>query len=353
MAGRRTPTLRTRRDVGRQLLAGSAWLGASLQPGPGMAAPSGQVPVRVDHHVHVHAPEILAFLPQFCAGIARFGKCDPAFTAPLTVSDLLHQMDEAGVGRALVMSTAYLAESPMMTPPAADPVRLVTAANDFTVGLAKRFPRRIGAFIGVHPLSETALPEISRWRGNAHVGGLKLHMTSSMVDLRSEDHLRRLAAVFAAASQSGLAVMIHLRTVDPRYGAEDVRNFVEKVVPAAKGAPIQVAHAGGWSGLDPNTLAALTAFADALEADPSLSRSIWFDLADVWREDTRASDKLALVALIRRIGPQRFVPGSDWPFVGGLKPYYSTVYPELPLSAEEWAVIRGNAPAYAVAARAR
>ena len=296
--------------------------------------------------MHVHAPEILAFMPQFCASIARFGKCDPAFTAPLTVSDLLRQMDDAGVERALVLSTAYLAESPMMAAPAADHLQLVRAANDFTVGLAKRFPRRIGAFISVNPLSETALPEIDRWRGNEHVAGLKLHLTSSMVDLRSQDHLQRLAEVVSAASESRFAVVIHLGTVDPRYPAENVRNFVEQVVPSASGSPIQIAHAGGWGGLDAKTIAALTAFADALEDNPSLSKTIWFDLADVFREDTPASDKLALVAVIRRIGPDRFVPGSDWPFVGDLKRYYSVIYPELPLSGEEWAIIRRNAPTY-------
>lgn len=304
-------------------------------------------PVRIDHHVHVNSPAILAFLPRYCAGIARFGKCDPAFTAPVTVSDLFRQMNDAGIARALVLSTAYLAESPMLAEPVADPAGLVRSANAFTVELARRYPRRIGAFISVHPLSDNALAEIAHWRGNQHVAGVKLHLTSSMVDLRSPDHLQRLASVLGAASACGFATTIHLRTVDPRYGAEDVRNFLDKVVPAANGAPVQIAHAAGWSGLDANTLAVLTAFADAFANNPALSKSIWFDLADVWREDTAVSDKQALVALIRRIGPHRFVPGSDWPFVGGLKRYYSTTYPQLPLSEQEWAIIRGARPAYA------
>jgi predicted TIM-barrel fold metal-dependent hydrolase len=342
----KTSATSTRRDVGRQLLAGSALVGA-FRPLTGRTAAVPQVPVRTDHHVHVNSPAILAFLPQYCASIARFGKCDPAFAAPATVADLLRQMDDAAIERALVLSTAYLAESPMLAEPPADAAGLVRSANNFTAGLAQRFPRRIGAFISVHPLSEKAIPEIQRWRGNKHVAGLKLHLTSSMVDLRSPDHLRRLASVFGAASGCGLAVTIHLRTVNPRYGAEDVRNFIDKVVPAAGGSSIQIAHAGGWSGLDANTFAALTAFADALANNPSLSKTIWFDLADVWRDNTTSSDKQALIALIRRIGPHRFVPGSDWPFVGNLKRYYSTTYPELTLSTDEWAIIRSNTAPYA------
>ena len=195
---------RTRREFGQQLLATPAFLGGTVRAHPGPPAPARRPLIRIDHHVHLHAPEILAFMPLFCESIARFGKCDSAIIAPLTVSDLLRQMNGAGVERALVLSTAYLAESPMMTAPAADHLQRVRAANDFTVGLAKRFPRRFGAFISVNPLSETALPEINRWRGNAHVAGLKLHLTSSLVDLHSQEHLQRLAAVIRAASEKPL-----------------------------------------------------------------------------------------------------------------------------------------------------
>lgn len=161
-------------------------------------------PVGTDHHVHVHAPQILAFLPEYCASPGRIGPCDEAFTRPLTVTDLLADMDEAGVRRAWMMSTGYLAESPMMTPPLSDAPALVHAANVFTVGQARSHPDRLVAFIGVNPLTPTALAEIAAWKDDRFAAGVKIHLTNSDVDLRDPDQVFRLAAVFDAASAAGL-----------------------------------------------------------------------------------------------------------------------------------------------------
>lgn len=302
---------------------------------------------RVDHHVHVHSPAILAFLPSFCDSVARYGKCDPAFVVPMTARDLIAEMDRAGVRRSLVMSTAYLAESPLMSPLPADHTALVRDANDFTVELAVQFPSRLGAFISVNPLSEDALAEIARFKGHPAVRGLKLHLTNSMLDLRKAGQLNRLAQSVSAAADNGWAIMIHMRTMRPDYGAEDVRLFAESVLPAAKGAPIQIAHAGGWGGVDANTLAVLVAFSEIMEANPEGTRNIVFDLADVWRPDNKPEDLEALAALMRRIGITRFVAASDWPFRGDLTRYYTETYPLLPLTEAEWRALRDNVPSYA------
>jgi predicted TIM-barrel fold metal-dependent hydrolase len=310
------------------------------------AEPIAFVP-RVDHHVHVHSPAILAFLPSFCDSVARYGKCDPAFGSPLTAEDLIAQMDGAGVRRSLVMSTAYLADSPLMSPPAPDHAALLRDANDFTAGLAVRYPARLGAFISVDPLADGAIAEIARFKGHSGVRGLKLHLTSSMLDLRKAGQVEPLARTINAAAANGWAIAIHMRTMRPDYGAADVKLFVESVLPAARRAPIQIAHAGGWGGIDANTLAVLGAFAEAIEADPEGTRNIVFDLADVWRPDTRPEDLVALAALMRRIGVQRFVVASDWPFRGNLVRYYTRSYPLLPLTDAEWRTLSNNIPTYA------
>lgn len=316
------------------------------------AAPAGRpggalTPVRFDHHMHVHSPAILAFLPGYCASPGRVGKCDPAFTAPLTPDDLLRAMDKAGIRRGLLMSTAYLAESPMMVPARADHAELLRAANDWTVALARSHPDRFTAFVGVDPITPTAIPEIARWAGAAGVGGIKLHLTNSGVDLRDPGQRRQLAAVFHAAHVARLPIMVHMRTRAPDYGAADVRLFLADILPAAGDTPVQIAHAAGWGGVDRNTLDALGAFADALDRDPRLGKHLWFDLAEVWKDTTSDADKAALVALIRRIGPKHFLPASDWPFAGDLADYYGHSYPALPLAAAEWRVIRGNVAPYA------
>ena len=157
----------------------------------------------VDHHVHVHSPEILAFLPGYCDSPGRTSKCDPEFLNPLNVTDLLRAMDQAGIRRARLMSTAYLAESPMMVPPAPDHAEIGRKAKHFTVALARDHPDRLQAYIGVNPLTATALPEIERWRGDRHVAGIKLHLANSRFDYHQPDQVKMLAAtVRAAASES-------------------------------------------------------------------------------------------------------------------------------------------------------
>jgi len=306
------------------------------------------VPVRVDHHVHLNSPAIRAFLPDFCASVKRYGGCDPHLVAPHSPADLLAAMDRAGIRRSVVLSDAYLAESPLMNPQRPDAAKIVREANDWTVGLARQYPERFSAFIAVDPIRPTALPEISRWRGNSAVAGVKLHLTASGVDLRKDSDVTALAAVFRAASEARFAIVIHMRTMKPDYGAADVQRFISDVLPAAGNTPVQIAHAGGWGGIDKATLSALGAFADAVKADPERFQHVWFDLSGVWNDKSSDADKQALVALIRRIGPQHFLPGSDWPYNGDdLADYYGRVYPELPLTTQEWSIIRSNVAPYA------
>jgi hypothetical protein len=68
----------------------------------------------------------------------------------------------------------------------------------------------------------------------------------------------------------------------------------------------------------------------------------------VWTDKSSAADKQGVVALIRRIGLQHFLPGSDWPYNGdNLADYYNRVYPELPLTRSEWAIILKSVAPYA------
>lgn len=331
------------RSIGASLLLAVA-LGAAVLA----TTPADLVPVHVDHHVHLNSPAITAFLPAFCASVKRYGGCDPTLVAPHSPADLLAAMDRAGVRRSLVLSDGYLAESPLMNPPRSDAADILRAANDWTVGLAVRYPEKFAAFIAVDPIRPTALPEIARWRGNTAVTGIKVHLTASGIDLRKDTDVAALAATFRAAADARFAIVIHMRTQKPDYGAIDVERFIKDVLPAAGNTPVQIAHAGGWGGLDKATLSALGAFADAIQADPQRFQHLWFDLSGVWNDKSTDADKQELVALIRRIGPRYFLPGSDWPYNGDdLADYYGRVYPELPLTKSEWSVIRSNVAPYA------
>jgi len=345
--------LRQDQLLARWVIGALRWIGVPLLvlafcPAVSTANSTHIVPVRVDHHVHLNSPAIQAFLPEFCASMSRFGPCDPALTTPHAVQDLLAEMGRAGIQRALVLSNGYLAESPMIETQRADAADLMRSANNWTVELARRYPKQLSAFVAVDPLRPTALPEIWRWRSNPAVAGIKLHLTGSGVDLRQGGDVAALTAVFRAAAQARFAIVIHLRTQRMDYGAADIRRFVEDVLPAAGNTPVQIAHAAGWGGIDPATLSALGAFADAIESNPRRFRHVWFDLSGVWTDKISVADKQALVVLIRRIGLKHFLPASDWPYNGdNLADYYHRLYPELPLTEREWAIIRKNVAPYA------
>ena len=301
---------------------------------------------RVDHHVHVHSPTIRALLPQFCASVAKYGGCDAPTMSPLTETDLLAQMADAGIGRAILVSTGYLAVSKLMQPPRDDALQLLRRANAWTVKQAVQHPERFRAFVAVDPLQPSALDEIAFWRGKPGVAGVKIHLTSSAADLRKPGDLAKISAVFKASSEAGWPVLVHLRTMRMDYGAEDVQLFLEHVAAVTK-TPIQIAHAAGWGGVDAPTLQALTTFADALEHQPARFGHVLFDLSGVWTGKTPRQDLLALASLIGRMGPQRFMPASDWPFSGELKHYYDEVYPRLPLTMDQLRTVLANVAPYA------
>lgn len=321
----------------KRIVAASA-VSAALLAAPVMA--QTRTPVLTDHHVHVHSPAILEILPAYCSSPGRIGACDPAFVEPLTADDLLADMDEAGVQTAWMMSTAYLAESPMMVPALADAATRVHDANAFTVATAAAHPGRLVAFVSVNPLTPDALAEIEAWKDDPYAKGLKLHLTNSGVDLRNPDHVRRLAAVFEAASNARLTIMIHMRTRAEDYGARDVRIFVEQILPHARDIPVVIAHSGGWGGLDANTWDALEGFRHVLADRPDTAPNLYFDLAQVFDADTSPENRARLVEVMRSIGVERFAPGSDWPFSGPLDGYLNAAMGLLPLSSQEAGALR-------------
>ncbi len=312
-----------------------------LSVAPLKAAERRAPAVAVDHHVHIHSPAILAILPDYCASPGRASPCDPEFSTPLTAGDLLLAMDKAGIRRARVMSTAYLAESPMMVPPAPDHVAIVRKANDFTVALAREHRGRLEAYIGVNPLTATALWEIDRWHGDRNVAGVKIHLANSRFDYHQPDQVKTLATTVRAAAAARLRIMIHMRNRAAGYGAEEARIFLRDVLPAAQGTTVQIAHAAGWGGIDSATIDALGVFADACEQDRARCANLYFDLGAITPGAASGQNKTALVGLMRRIGIAHFLPASDWPFARDLRAYYAGLA-SLPLTRSEWRQIARN-----------
>jgi hypothetical protein len=131
-----------------------------------------------------------------------------------------------------------------------------------------------------------------------------------------------------------------MRTRAEDYGARDVRIFVEQVLPHAVGAPVVIAHSGGWGGLDANTWDALEGFRQILAEQPGMAPDLFFDLAQVFDADTSPENRARLVQVMRGIGAERFVPASDWPFSGPLDDYLNDAMGLLSLSSQEATALR-------------
>lgn len=277
----------------------------------------------VDHHQHLLSPAAAKLVDG---------------RAPRTAEQLVAELDDAGIARAVVLSNAYWFGSPRMKRADGDEYANVRAENDWTARETAGFATRLTAFCAVNPLKAYALAEIDRCANARSFRGLKLHFGNSGVDLRNPNHVATLRQVFAAANARGLPVTVHLWT-GTDYGRADAVVFLEQILPVAPDIPVQIAHfAGGGPGY---TDAALGVYADAIAARDQRTAKVYFDLASV-ANDQPDPVLRALAARIRQVGPERVLFGSDMTTLSP-RQAWATFCNSVPLSADELRQIAKNA----------
>lgn len=249
----------------------------------------------------------------------------PFAREPSTADQLVAQLDDAGIQRAVVLSVAYQWGSPANSGP--DEYAKVRAENDYVAREVARHPTRLVGFCAFNPLKDYALEELERCRAVLRLKGLKLHFGNSRVDLRNAEHLEKVRRVFAAANAGRVPVVAHVWTLSRSYGREDAEIFLNKVLPAAPDITVQIAHMAGGGNSTP---AALAVYADALAARDPRARNLYFDVATLTRGQT-AEALRADAALMRRIGLRRILYGTD-------------TAPPNPPARVSWALFRGLMP---------
>jgi predicted TIM-barrel fold metal-dependent hydrolase len=319
--------------------AGGRWIGAGIvvalaagaflwlrsgttappAPAPEAQTPAPEAPV-ADHHLHIRSAAGAELLARVNALDAPAGEEAPRESA-LGADDVIEALDSAGIRKGLVLSIAYMYGMPELG--LADPAADVRAENEWVASEVQRYPDRLFGACSVSPLADFALDEVAACAENPYLHALKLHMTNSDVDLRDSDHLEALAAVFRAAGERSLPVIIHLRTRNEAYGAEDARLFINGVLSQAPELPVQIAHMGGWGGYDDATDAAMGAFIDAFEAGRLAREPYTFGIgAVVFDADVAPDTALAnavrrnnerVAERIRQVGTDRVVYATDWP----------------------------------------
>jgi predicted TIM-barrel fold metal-dependent hydrolase len=124
-----------------------------------------------DHHQHLFSPGIIAFIAP---------KPGPDALREIPVTELVALLDEAGIRRAAVMSTAYMYGRPSRV--VEDEYARVKAENDWTAAQVAKHPERLRAFCGFNPLKDYALAELARCAAHPQLrSGIKMHFGNSDV----------------------------------------------------------------------------------------------------------------------------------------------------------------------------
>ena len=271
----------------------------------------------------------------------------PPMPKAATAEQLVAELDAAGIQRAAVLSVAYWFGGRNAEKAGGDEYANVRAENDWVGEQVAKYPDRLVALYSFNPLKDYAVAEIERAAGLPHVKGLKLHLGNSRVDVRNPEHAEKLRAVFRAANEHRLPIVIHLWTVDKDYGASHSEALLNEVLPAAPDVVIQIAHMGA-SGPGYHSDEAFEVFARAAEAGDPRMKNVYTDVASMVTDDV-SDDTLQLVAKrLRQFGLERVLFGSDRAPGGGNETPKDawSAFLRLPFTPEEFRSVAGNVAPY-------
>jgi len=266
----------------------------------------------------------------------------------LDAKELIAQLDDAGIRRAVVLSVAYIYGDDRRQ--VADEQAKVRAENDWTAAQVGRWPQRLVGFCGLSPLRSYALEELERCARLPNMHGLKLHLGNSGVSLRNPRHVEALGAVFEAADALKLPIVVHLRARSGQpYGAEDAAIFLNKVVARAPNTVVQIAHlAGAGPGYPDYADEAMGVFVDAIKSRDPAARNLFFDVTSVATSDTTRENGALIARRIREVGAHRVLFGADLSIGGNPPPAqaWEIFRTKVPLTPAELRTIAANVPPY-------
>lgn len=272
-------------------------------------------------------------------------KMDNPFRHPLDARALIMRLDDAGIQRATVLSTAYWLANPRRRGVENEQQR-VRAANDWVIAQTALYPARLIPFCSVNPLSTYALEEVDRCTSIPRVRGIKIHFANGRVDLKNPDHLAKVRALFRRANDRRMALVVHLwprGDEAPDYSAI----FIGRVLAEAPDIPVQVAHLGSGA---PNVFeATLGVFADAVARGDPRTRNLYFDVTEIVTEDAEQDTIDRITLRLRQIGLDRILFGSDTPLPRYRPPplqAWATFRRRIPLSDAELDEIAKNVAPY-------
>lgn len=262
----------------------------------------------IDVHVHTYASaEIGRQVIQSLGSRSDFDG---------TIEQLVPFMEQAGISRAVMvnftpvadMMTAALARVPAdladaQRAEAKEQIRQtmvgrVQRRNQWSCQVAREHPR-LAAFTGVDPVmdEETMAREVAACKENG-AKGLKIHPEVQ----RFPANDRRLWPAYRAAEELRMSILFHAGPFGGSDGSNAHPRLFVEVARAFPRLTMVLAHCGG-TGNAPDAIALARQFPN-----------VYFDCCGVVSRDAgRAMADEELVGLLRSLGLDRIMFGSDWP----------------------------------------
>lgn len=270
----------------------------------------------------------------------------PKPAAPFTADDLIKRMNDAGIERAVVISSAHTIGSPLGPPlsPATEYER-VGEENDWAAAQVARHPNRLVGFCGVNALRDWAIEEMRRCSAALGVKGIKLHFFTSQIDLLNPDHVAKLKRVFGEANALKMPLLVHA-FYRSTHGRQHAEVMLQQLLAVAPDVPIQIAHLALSYDNEEGVDAALGVFADAIANQDPRTRNLYFDMS-IQPHPASSNDEItAITKRLRQIGMDRILFGSDGPDFPRPALAWADFKWRMSLTDEELSTIANNVTSY-------
>jgi predicted TIM-barrel fold metal-dependent hydrolase len=213
---------------------------------------------------------------------------------------------------------------------------VVQNENDLLADLVSQNPEELVGFYGLDPNDGFALEELKRCDEVLRLNGLKLHLQGNQIDLNDSLDLFNLKRILYEADKRNIPLLIHNNAGDLRSGKKYFHLFKREILDHFDSLTIIFAHGGGGGGFFQFTKDFLEATSKYLINANNSEHRLYFELSGVVRETPYPGElaTLELVKLMKEIGYEKFLFGSDYPVRDSLT-YYEDLRRYLPIEEGE------------------
>jgi len=296
-------------------------------------------PITFDHHVHFFSEALID-------DIRAQGY---ALTSPdSTLLDIDYILDINQAERMVLVAGGYAYSQSYLLEKKKDRKTYVMAENDSLAAMVDRHPERLLGFYGLNPLESFSFREMKRCHEELNLDGLKLHFHASRINLRKHKFVKKVKKLFSYAAKNDIPILLHLKNNLSDFGRGDVELFVDNILEAIPPVRLILAHMGGDGGFTRETVAVLETFINYFDDKKHHpDHQIYFELSGaVIYQNLDYPGKVSyerLAELIRQIGLDRVVYGSDYPVMPSVE-YRKLLKKYLPLEEKEFKQIFENTP---------